>query len=284
MALKDILVHLDGSDGGQASLDLAVQVAAQHEAHLTGLFVRDTLTAAPSAGALGFSNWQLAEALMQQLADEMRGAATQAQAVFEEHATKQGVVNAFRVADGVTAEALTLHARYADLCVIRQPRPRSPEERGYMDLVETLLFGSGRPVLIHSFAATPGRPLETVLVAWSGTKEGARAVNDAMPLLVKAKNVLVLAVNPRDGLQGEGDVPAADMATHLARHGVTATALHTMATELDVGNVLLNSISDHGADLLVMGGYGHSPAREMILGGATREVLRHMTVPVFMSH
>jgi nucleotide-binding universal stress UspA family protein len=284
MALRDVLVHVDGTENGAACVELAVNIAAQHRAHLTGLFVRDTLVTAPSASALGFSNWQLAEALMQQIANEMRSAADSAQAAFTDRAARDEVGYEWREADGITAEMLTLHARYADLCIIRQPRPGAAEEGGYLDLAETLLFGSGRPVLVHSFAADPARPLNTVLVAGSGAREAARAVNDALPFLTSAKTVLVLAVNTGEGLRGEEDLPAADMAAHLARHGVNATALHTVATEIDVGNVLLNEISDRGADLLVMGAYDHSPAREMILGGATRVVLRHMTVPVLMSH
>lgn len=282
MALRDILVHVDGTQEGLASVELAASLAQQHGAHLTGLFVRDTMLALPGAGSLGYTNWQLVEALMQQLDEGLTQGATTGQEQFEGCLRREAISGSWRQTEGVTAEVVPEHARYADLCVIRQPRPDTPAAAAYLDLAESTLFAAGRPVLINSFAAARGRPIENVLVAWSGTRKSARAVNDAMPILQKAKAVTVLAINPGRGL--EGDVPAADMALHLTRHGVTATAMHTVAVDLDVGNVLLNSISDTGADLLVMGAYGHTRAREMMLGGATRTVLRHMTVAVLMSH
>lgn len=283
MALHDILVHVDGSEDGNASLDLAVALARQHQAHLTGLFVRDTMLVSAGAGALGYTNWQLVEALMQQLGDELRDAGAKAQAAFTERVAREGITGEWRSVEGPTPETVTKHARFADLCVLRQPKPGSAAESAYLDLAETVLFASGRPLLIDSYAASPARPLNNVLVAWNGTREAARAVNDALPILGSARTVTVLTVNPGGG-PGEADLSASNMAQHLARHGVTATAMHTVATEIDVGNLLLNSISDTGADLLVMGGYGHTRAREMMLGGTTRLVLRHMTVSVLMSH
>jgi nucleotide-binding universal stress UspA family protein len=284
MALRDILVHADGTPEGLASLEMATALARQHDSHLTALYVRDTMLALPGSGSLGYTNWQLVEALMQQLDEALVKGATMAREQFEACLQREGISGEWRQAEGVTAEVVPLHARYSDLCIIRQPRPETPADASYLDLAETTLFGAGRPVLIDSFATQPGRPFDNVLIAWSGTREATRGVHDAMAILQAAKSVTVLAVNPGRGINGDGEVPAEDMAAHLARHGVTATAMHTVAVDIDIGNVLLNGISDVGADLLVMGAYGHSRAREMMLGGATRTVLRHMTVPVLMSH
>jgi nucleotide-binding universal stress UspA family protein len=119
-----------------------------------------------------------------------------------------------------------------------------------------------------------------ILVAWNASREASRAVADAMPMLEAADSVEVFAVEPN----GMGDAPGADIAAHLARHGINATANKTTGLDIDVGDVLLNQAADSGADLIVMGGYGHSRMRELVLGGATRHILEHMTVPVLLSH
>jgi nucleotide-binding universal stress UspA family protein len=121
---------------------------------------------------------------------------------------------------------------------------------------------------------------KTILLAWNGTRESARAMHDALPMLEKADKVVIYAVNE----SSEDHIPGADIATHLARHNVNAEAHHTVARDISVGDALLAAVSDYGADMMVMGAYGHSRVRELALGGATRDVLNTMTVPVMMSH
>ena len=122
------------------------------------------------------------------------------------------------------------------------------------------------------------------MVAWDGGREAVRAINDALPLLAGAEHVDVVSVNPEERGTDHGEIPGADMCLHLARHGVNAEAQHIAASDVDVGNMLLSRVADVGADLLVMGAYGHSRWREIVLGGATHQVLSEMTVPVVMSH
>ena len=139
---------------------------------------------------------------------------------------------------------------------------------------------SGRPVLVVPYAGRHEGLGSRVLVAWNASREAARAVHDALPLLTRARSVVVLAVDPPD----EDHIPGADIAAHLAHHGVHVEARHTVAPDIEVGDELLNLISDLGADLLVMGAYGRSRWREAVFGGATRHILAHMTVPVLMAH
>jgi len=142
-------------------------------------------------------------------------------------------------------------------------------------------MGSARPVLIVPYIGFNQTPGKNVLVAWNDSKEATRAVNDAMPVLENANQVQVLAISAK----GEtNEVPTAEICVYLARHGVRAEAAKTVSDGLKTSDILLNRISDRGIDLLVMGAYGHSRIREMVMGGATYNIMRHMTVPVLMSH
>ena len=183
------------------------------------------------------------------------------------------------------AEVLALHARYADLTVLGQPDPENDRDGAGMEAVFThVLMTAGRPVLAVPHSGTFERIGERVLVAWNASREATRAVNDALPLLRMASKVTVLAIDPKHGIDGHGDVPAADICLHLARHGVKAEAAHTVAKGMGDGDVLLSYAADLGADTIVCGGYGHSRIREMVFGGVTRALLEEMTVPVFISH
>jgi nucleotide-binding universal stress UspA family protein len=123
-----------------------------------------------------------------------------------------------------------------------------------------------------------------VLVCWNASREAARAAADSLPLLKAAEKVIVLAVDPATPHAGHGPEPRADVAAWLSRHGVKVTVQRDVAPDSDVGGVILSRAADHGADLIVMGIYGHSRLREMVLGGASRTLLHSMTVPVFMAH
>ena len=123
-----------------------------------------------------------------------------------------------------------------------------------------------------------------MIVAWNGSREATRAVHDALPLLRMAKSVSVFSIAATPADLPESRWPGADIAAHLARHGVKVATGHTVADPISIGDALLNRASDDGADLIVMGAYGRSQLREFVLGGATRDVLRTMTVPVLLSH
>jgi nucleotide-binding universal stress UspA family protein len=121
-----------------------------------------------------------------------------------------------------------------------------------------------------------------VLVAWNGSREATRAVHDALPLLRRAEQVTVLSIDPDPA--AERRLPGAHVSRHLTRHGVTVQSPTITGADGAVGDLLLSYVADHDIDLIVMGAYGHTRLREVVLGGATRTLLRHMTVPVLMSH
>jgi nucleotide-binding universal stress UspA family protein len=168
-----------------------------------------------------------------------------------------------------------LHARYADLAVVGQPEDGP-------DHVTEMIMTTGRPFLVvprYGQFAEAGR---RIMVAWNGSREATRAVFDAMPLLAKADKVMVVTLDAGDGDHGES--PGADISLAIARHGAQVEVARSTAGGIDAGNALLSRVTDFAADLLVMGAFSRHPLREKALGGATIEVLRHMTVPVLMSH
>jgi nucleotide-binding universal stress UspA family protein len=159
-----------------------------------------------------------------------------------------------------------------------EPDKASPEEL----IGETALFESGRPVLVVPYIQKTGLALGKVLVCWDGSRSAARAAGDAMPFLARADGVEVLIVTGERGKSDE--IPGADIGHHLARHGLKVDVKRIVAADSDVANTILSYVADSSADLIVMGGYGHSRLREFILGGVTRGILEAMTVPTLMSH
>lgn len=285
MAIKDILVHLDAGPRSAVRLDLALRLAARHEAHLTGLHVIEL----PAAEAFrGYPSGMVDVDRVETMLDEMRAVrrkeAGEVEAGFRAALTREGVAGEWRLAEGVAAEVATLHGRYADLIVVGQNEPAGQASPLAADLPVAELMEAGPPLLVVPYAGTVTRFGTHALVGWSGTAEAARAVNAAIPLLAGADKVTVLSINPRGGRDGEGTMPAADMALHLARHGIRAEAAHTVAVEIGEGDALLSYASDIGADLLVCGMYGHSRLRQFVFGGVTNSLLNEMTLPVFLSH
>jgi nucleotide-binding universal stress UspA family protein len=281
MALKDILVHVDNDQRGIARAGFAVDLARRHEAHLTGL------------GVSGFSSMptfvdaELPAEIIQAHIDASRAEAEAAGKAFREVAEKAGLGVEWRsveepVAD--VARVVALHARHADLTVLGQPDPDEPGRSLSLDIVERLLLDAGGPVLLIPYAGKFETIGDHVMLAWNGSRESARAVRDSLPFLAKGAKVTVLQVNPPSRKPADRDVAGADIAVHLARHGLKAEAAHVVAEDMKVGDMILSRAADAGADMIVMGAYGHSRLREMVLGGATRHILQHMTVPVLMSH
>lgn len=185
---------------------------------------------------------------------------------------------AFGVADCVLE-----YARAADLVIASQTDAKWPGS-DRLDVADRLIIESGRPVLVVPNSGRHERVGEKVLVAWNARREAARAVFDALPILQRAKEVRVVWVNPQSESGLAADLPAADICAALARHGVKCQATEQERPRTGVGETLLAYAGDFGADLLVMGCYGHSRLREFVLGGASRHVLGHMTIPVLMSH
>jgi len=281
MRLKDILLHLDGTEQASKRLRLAADLARRHDAHITALYVIDITL--PSLASGDPSGGVILADLLDDIRRDALADAAKIEAEFRERLRVDGISGEWRQAEGFTAPLVALHGRYADLVIIGQKNPDGSQPAAG-PLIEHALFTSGRPVLIVPYAGRYETIGRKVLIGWNASREAARAVNDALPLIAQADSVTVLAVNPRQGYGGHGDEPGADIALHLARHGIKVEVRQTAASEVSDGDILLNSAADLSADLMVIGAYGHSRFRELVLGGVTRTLLQQMTLPLFMSH
>ena len=179
-------------------------------------------------------------------------------------------------------DIVPVHARYADLTIMGQtdPEPDAGDATPARGLQVQTATDSGRPLLIIPYAGDFKAPGRHMLIAWNGSREASRAVHDALPLLKRAERVSVLSISP----PAEDHIAGFDISAQLARHGVNAEAKRNVSSDISAGDVLLSECADLGADMIVMGAYGHSRLREFILGGVSQHLLETMTVPVFMAH
>lgn len=275
MAIKDILVVLEPGPEGQHVDDFALSLASMLGAHLTATGVA-LQTIAP-VSFMGDYPYEL----MAQATEEARAAAA---AAFERlrTAAPAGVQVDYAPVEGFTSEAIDRVARLArhfDLTIVRQ---NSPEENGFASqLAVGTIFASGRPCIMLPYIHKGPAKLGKAMVAWDGGVVASRALAGALPLLQKAGKVEVVTVAKAD--QDFDSIPGFDITRHLARHGVNAVLKQLPATN-DIAAILLSHAADTAPDYIVMGCYGHSRLRELVLGGTTREILGSMTVPILMAH
>jgi nucleotide-binding universal stress UspA family protein len=274
--LKDMVVNLSIDANDDATRDYAISLARLFGAHLAGVaFAVEPVPPAILAEG-GPPEW------FDELMREAEASADAAVARFNEAIRGSGILAEAR---RLTTSALDCGnlfssiARRFDVSIIRQNEPDKNSPNSLM--IEAALFDSGRPVLVVPYVQRGPAKLDRGLVCWDGSRNSARAVGDAMPLLERAKAVEIVIVGDRSKSR---EIPGADIAKHLARHGVNVEVKEIVAPDLDAANVILSHAADVSADFMVMGGYGHSRLREFILGGVTRSILNTMTLPTLMSH
>jgi nucleotide-binding universal stress UspA family protein len=271
--IKHIVAHVEGGSHDKAVLRLAAALAGRFGAGLEAVFANVPPFVPASIDGM------LTPAVIEAQQKIYRERAAAAKATLAGVALAQGKP-VWTEVDAMPAEAVIARGRYADLAVMGQPAPEETDVATDYDSPAAVVMALGRPVLMVPYAGTFADAGKRILMAWSGTRESARAAADALPFLAGAAEVRVLNVNP-----SAGAAPVeADIKRWLAEHGVKAVTNVVHTKELEVGDVLLSAAADMSADLIVMGAYGRSRLRELILGGATHAILKHMTAPVLMSH
>jgi nucleotide-binding universal stress UspA family protein len=274
---KSILVHYDAGKTAPMRFETAIEIAGTFGAHIACLYA----LSAASEPSYGYEAAQVMREAQQRMRAEMLAGARRG---YDECLRRTGFERAeWRESTLDALEAVALQARYADLVVIGQQNAEWPSGV-HRDFERSVPLAVGRPVLVVPYAFER-RPIgHRVLIAWNSSREAARAVSDAMPLLRRASHVHVVAFQPEISRDAHGAEPGADIALYLTRHGVKVTVSRYDAPDVDIGNQLLSRAFDLSADLIVMGAWGHSRLRELVLGGVTRTLLESMTVPVLMAH
>lgn len=274
--IKDAVVNLPVGNPQSRVVEFAVSVASAFDAHLAGVaFVYDPFVPMIDVAAIPAD-------LIESQRIENENTAMAAISKFEEAVRRSAVSAESGKLEAELLGAVDIFGRIArrfDLSIVAQAEPDKPGPED--TIIESALFDSGRPCLVVPYIQKTGLKLDRVMVCWDGSRSSARAAADAMPFLLRAKVVEVVIVTER----GKNDeLPGADIAKHLARHGLNVEINRIVASDMEVSNTILSHAADVDADFIVMGGYGHSRLREFMLGGATREILASMTIPTLMSH
>lgn len=256
MSLGDILVCLDATQAAASRLQLALKLAQRHAAHLTGAYVLDDRVEAVA----------LAE---------------QAEHGFRDMLRLRGVAGDWRLIDGPDPTEIVTLAKAVDLAILGQ-YARGANGTGFHP--DDIATACGRPLLIVPYIGGFNSVGENVLIAWDGTREATRALNDALPLIAAAKSATVITIVAQERQVEHAHGELQRVVAHLEHHGVQARAEETLRGGMAVCDLLLSRAADLGADMIVAGAYHHSPLREALIGGVSRDLLRHMTVPVLMSH
>jgi nucleotide-binding universal stress UspA family protein len=274
--IKDIVVNL-GLGANDPAGNYAVSVAEAFGSHLLGIaFSYEPVIPGTVMGGIP-------PEIIESQRTESDKKARAAIARFEQATKRTGISAETRTISASisgAADQLGRIGRRFDLVIVGQPGRKDSLPDEVID--EGVLFESGRPVIFVPFIQKGGVTLDRIMVCWDGSRTAARAIADAMPFLKKAEQVEIVIISDKPGKKDE--VPGADLGQHLARHGLKVDVKRITSPDIDVPSTILSHAADSSADMIVMGGYGHSRLREFVLGGATRGLLEAMTVPVLMSH
>jgi len=279
MTYRSIFVHVDDAEPCERRVAVAASLARKYPAELFGGYIL------PPTELTRYARAVMAPDSVERYLQDRRESRATAEAKFRAAAAEAGVTNvSWRWPKGNPLGAAVMYARYADLAVIGQPPRDDPTLEFSADLANAVVMSGGRPVLFVPYVGDYTTLGERVLIAWKDSRESARAVSDALPLLKDAKQVFAVAITPA-GEDTEEELTAdAEVAAFLRRHQVKARVTRIVAEDIAAGELLLSQVADFGADLIVMGAYSRPRLTELVWGGVTRVMLSSMTAPVLMSH
>jgi nucleotide-binding universal stress UspA family protein len=280
MAYKTILVSLNEVSRVPQLIAAATLLGRTFGAHIAGLYVVPAVQVYPSVG------FEAAPQVFEGNRTFFKDNAEKVRGTFEAAMRTEGLTFDFHLVDARTpiiADDVIAKGRSSDLIVVSATNP--DEVTGVeRDFVEQTVMGAGRPVVVLPYKGEGKLSFDEVVLGWDGGREAARAAFDAMPILAAAKKVRVVRADPQKDPNLRGQVPGADLAETLSRHGAKAEAQGFPTDGMDAGQALMRCAEDCGAGLIVMGAYAHSRLTEFIFGGATRFVLTRLNRPVLMSH
>jgi nucleotide-binding universal stress UspA family protein len=273
-AIRSILLHVDTTPASVARLEITLWLAARLDAGITALF-------APAPPEGGSSAGYSAAAVLVRQEEWAASVRDDALRRLQARAGRVGPsVRWFDVVGDSLSHGFTAEAAYADLVVVGQGAAVPVEGAPSQGFVEAMILDSGRPTLVLPALPRSGTVGDRVLVAWDGSTPASRALTSALPFLQRAAEVHVVSWTDRPCA---APFSRDDVGSYLRRHDISAT-LHLRPATSSVGAELVLLATSLDADLVVMGGYGHSRARERVFGGASRSALADMPMPVLMAH
>ena len=278
MSIKDILAVAIRLEDDEPTLRAAALLARNFEAHATALIlaVHPASTYAQEVAPLS--------RVLEDLAAGARGAAALDRSKIEawlDEGSHRFAIRDLLIEHALLRREVLAHARRADLSIVTRTAAPGTAHR---DLLDMMLFGSGRPVLLMPPEWRSEQLFNCVVIGWDESSEAARAVHEALPLLQRANDVVIATIDVERLADSHGGGPGEDLALHLARHGVNARVSVTDSMGRSAGRALLDCAISVGADMIVLGAYGHSRAEEWLLGGVTRELTQASPIPLFMAH
>ena len=279
MKYKNILVHLDNSNGCRNRLEAAFALARDFDGELTGLFV------VPNYIVPSYVEAQISVDLINDVTERALERAQETAKGYQQLAEEAGVTLQTHVLEGQLIPVLREHSKYADLLLLGQDDPADPDNASY-GLADALLFEGACPCMVVPHSGKPAAPGKRVLLTWNASRESAHALREAMPLLKRAEALVVLSSEPDTGNNdlANGHPHAQALSRLLESHGIEAVSSGISDPDLDVSDAIIDQATDMNADLIIMGAYGHARLREIILGGVTRDLLKHAPVCLFLAH
>jgi len=272
-------VHLDTCRRTSLRLELALQIATAHEAHLIGLFAPfqpDIESLRAMANIQGY--WE-------EIKQQRRAQRMALEQQFHAGIARNALSGEWRATEDYPGRAAVLHARHADLVIGGQYDTQDPDSFVAENFCENLVLSSGRPTLFVPYTGLFPTVGSSIMIAWDGSREATRAIHDALPMLRRATRVTLVTANGLNREDADTRIPGTDIATVIARHGVKVQVsdIEGVARQ-QLGDMLLSRAVDLDADLIVMGAFAHARWQQLVVGGVTRTFLKSMTIPVLMSH
>lgn len=279
MDFKNLLLHLDHSSGCKNRLELAFALAKKYDALITALFV------VPDYVVPSYVEAQISVDLITDVTEKALARASETMADYRKLADDAGVRMDAHVLEGQVIPILREHSKYSDLLILGQDNPDDPDNASY-GLADALLFEGACACIMVPHSGKLAPPGKRVLLTWNASRESARALREALPILATAEDVVVLSSEP-DGADTEiarGHPHADELAHFLESHGIESISSGIADLDISTADAILGQAAEMNADLIVMGAYGHARLREIILGGVTRDLLKQSTVPLFLAH
>lgn len=280
MSLGTIIIHCDDSAQSEKRLDLAMQLARRHEAHISALALGVEIYLPAGMGM------ETTVDLWARQAADVRKRNKEISEACAATLAKQGVLGdarAVTVSEGGVAAEIARQARYGDLVIVGQPVDNDANALA-TNILEGALFESGRPALVVPADVATDDLGRRVVVAWDASRMAARALYDSLLLLEKAEQIDLVVVDPQISRDEHGGEPGADIALVLSRHDLNVTVYQLPRAGRSAGEVIHQHATDANADLIVMGAYGHARWQQSLLGGVTSDMLRSAKIPLLMSH